>query len=195
MISKARVMSEVTRILSAIDSGERRAAEQLLPAVYTELRRLAAHKLSLEQPGQTLQPTALVHEAWLRLVREEDRSWNDARHFFNAAAEAMRRILIDIARRKRSIRHGGDLKRTELDELELPASAPTEELLALDEALKLMEEIHPEEAQLVKLRYFMGVSQEEAARMLGISRGTVNNRWVFARAWLYQTLHPEERDS
>jgi RNA polymerase sigma factor (TIGR02999 family) len=187
-------MSEVTRILSAIESGEPRAAEELLPLVYGELRRLAAHKLSLEQPGQTLQPTALVHEAWLRLVREEDRNWNGSRHFFNAAAEAMRRILIDIARRKRSVKRGGDLKRTDLDEFELPAIAPPEELLALDEALTLMEQAHPEEALLVKLRYFMGVSQEEAARMLGISRGTVNNRWAFARAWLYQTLHPNEHN-
>jgi len=167
---------------------------ELLPLVYDELRRLAAYRLAHEKPGQTLQATALVHEAYLRLNHVGCDHWEDSRHFFNAAAEAMRRILIDNARRKRSVKHGGDLKRTELHEFELPATAPPDELLAMDEALKLMEQAHPEEAQLVKLRYFMGVSQEEAARMLGISRGTVNNRWAFARAWLYQTLHPDEHD-
>jgi len=185
-------MNQATRILSAIDRGEPRAAEEMLPVVYKELRRLAAYRLTLEHPGQTLQATALVHEAYLRLLHAGCDEWEDPRHFFNAAAEAMRRILVDNARRKKSERHGGHLKRADFDEFDLPAVTPPEELLALNGALERLEQVHPEEAQLVKLRYFVGMTQEEAAKAMGISRGTVNNRWVFARAWLYQALHPDE---
>jgi len=164
----------------------------LLPLVYDELRRLAAQKLSHEKPGQTLQATALVHEAWLRLVQGGGDQWEDPRQFFYAAAEAMRRILIDNARRKHSARHGGLLKRAHSDNFDFPAATPPDELLALDEALEGLAKAHPEEAQLVKLRYFVGMTQEEAARILGISRRTVNSQWTFARAWLYQALHPDE---
>jgi RNA polymerase sigma factor (TIGR02999 family) len=181
-------MSKVTRILSAVQCGEPRPAEELLPLVYGELRRLAAQKLTLEKPGQTLQATALVHEAWLRLVREEDRNWNGSRHFFNAAAEAMRRILIDNARRKRSFKRGGDLKRADLNEFDLPVSAPPEELLEINEALEHLEQVHPEEAQLVKLRYFVGMTLEEAAELMQVSTRTADRMWAFAKAWLQRSL-------
>jgi RNA polymerase sigma factor (TIGR02999 family) len=185
-------MSKVTRILSAVQCGNACAGEDLLPVVYTELRRLAAYRLAHEHPGQTLQATALVHEAYLRLIHVGCNQWEDARHFFNAAAEAMRRILIDNARRKKSAKHGGKLQRVDWDGFDLPDTTPPDELLALDEALERLEEAHPEEAQLVKLRYFVGLSQDEVARILGISRRTVNNRWAFARAWLYEALHPDD---
>jgi len=185
-------MGDVTQILTAVERGESRASEELLPLVYDELRRLASYRLAHELPGQTLQATALVHEAYLRLLHVGCDQWEDSRQFFNAAAEAMRRILIDNARRKKSPKHGGLLQRSNLDDLDLPAATPPDELLAVDEALERLAQAHPEEAQLVKLRYFVGMTQEEAARVLGVSRGTVNNRWIFARAWLYQALHPEE---
>ncbi len=184
-------MSEPTQMLGAFERGEPYAAEELLPEVYDELRRLAAYRLAHEHPGQTLQATALVHEAYLRLLHVGCDQWEDSRHFFNAVAEAMRRILIDNARRKKCPKNGGDLQRASLDDLELPAATPPDELLAVDEALERLAQTHPEEAQLVKLRYFVGMTQEEAARVLGVSRGTVNNRWEFARAWLYQPLHGE----
>ena len=184
-------MSEVTRLLTTIERGEAHAGEELLPLVYDELRRLAAYRLAQEQPGQTLQATALVHEAYLRLAERGGGGWKDPRHFFNAAAEAMRRILIENARRKSSARHGGFLKRADVDDLEFPTAAPPDELLALDEALERLAQAHPEEAQLIKLRYFVGMTQDEAARVLGVSRRTVNSRWAFARAWLYQALHPD----
>ncbi len=184
-------MGEVTQILASIERGESNVAGEELSSVYDELRRLAAYRLAHELPGQTLQATALVHEAYLRLVQAGCDQWEDSRHFFNAVAETMRRILIDKARRKQSAKHGGDLKRADLDDLELPAVAPADELLAVDEALERLAKVHPEEAQLVKLRYFVGMTQDEAARVLGVSRGTVNNRWTFARAWLYQALHEE----
>lgn len=162
-----------------------------MPTVYDELRRLAACRLAHEHPGQTLQATALVHEAYLRLLHAGCNEWEDSRHFFNAAAEAMRRILIDNARRKKSVKHGGAWKRTELEECEGAAAAPPEELLALDEALEQLAQAHPEEGELVKLRYFVGMTEEETARVLGVSRRTVNSRWAFARAWLYEALHRE----
>jgi RNA polymerase sigma factor (TIGR02999 family) len=185
-------MSEVTRLLAALEGGETRGPEKLLPLVYDELRRLAAYRLAHERPGQTLQATALVHEAYLRLVQAGCDQWEDSRHFFNAVAEAMRRILIESARRKQSLKHGGSLERWDLDDTELPAATPPDELLAVDEALERLAQAHPEEAQAVKLRYFVGLSQEETARVLGVSRRTVNTRWSFARAWLYQALHPDE---
>lgn len=184
-------MAAVTQMLAAIGRGENHAADKLLPVVYAELRRLAAYRLANEHPGQTLQATALVHEAYLRLTQAGCGQWEDSRHFFNAIAEAMRRILIDNARRKKSTKNGGGLKRSELDDFEIPEATTPDELLAVDEALERLAAVHPEEAQLVKLRYFVGMTQDEAARVLGVSRGTVNNRWAFARAWLFQALHGE----
>jgi len=180
-------------MLEAIQQGDPKAAAELLPQIYDELRRLAAYRLAHEPPGQTLQATALVHEAYLRLLDAGCERWEDPRHFFNAVAEAMRRILIDNARRKKSPKHGGDLRRAEVEAIELlPMAAPPDELLALDEALERLAQIHPEAAQLVKLLYFIGMTQEEAARTLGVCRRTVNHWWVFARAWLYQAMHPDE---
>jgi RNA polymerase sigma factor (TIGR02999 family) len=185
-------MSEGGQLLASLATGKRKAGRDLIPVVYDELRRLAAYRLAHENPGQTLQATALVHEAYLRLLHVGCDHWEDSRHFFNAAAEAMRRILIDNARRKDCAKHGGHLKRADLDERDLPTATQPDDLLALDEVLREFEQTHPAEAQLVKLRYFVGMTQEEAARILGISRRTVNNRWAFARAWLYQALHPDE---
>ena len=182
-------MSDVTRILSAIEHGDSKAADELLPLVYQELRRLAARRLSQEKPGQTLQATALVHDAYLRLVGPEDvRGWDGRGHFFAAAAEAMRRILIDNARRKRTQKHGGVHRRQELDEVEIVAGAPAEDLLALDEALTRLAAEDPQKAELVKLRYFAGLSIEEAARVLGISVATAKRHWAFARAWLFRAV-------
>jgi RNA polymerase sigma factor (TIGR02999 family) len=182
-------MSEVTRILSAIDQGDPHAAEQLLPLVYEELRKLAAHKLAHEQPGQTLQATALVHEAYLRLVdAEQARQWNSRGHFFAAAAEAMRRLLVDAARSKRAERRGGDRRRVEVEVAELAARQDDPKLLALDEALAKLERQHHPQAQLVKLRYFAGLSIREAAAALGISTATGDRYWAYARAWLQREM-------
>jgi RNA polymerase sigma factor (TIGR02999 family) len=181
-------MNEVTRILSAIDQGDPQAAERLLPLVYGELRKLAAQRLTNEKPGQTLQATALVHEAYLRLVGKEDPGWDSRGHFFAAAAEAMRRILIDNARRKRSGKHGGVRRRQDLDELEIVPGAPADDLLALDEALTRLTAEDPAKAELVKLRYFAGLSIEEAAGALGISIATAKRRWAYARAWLFRAV-------
>jgi RNA polymerase sigma factor (TIGR02999 family) len=176
-------VTEVTRILAAIDQGDPRVAEQLLPLVYEELRKLAAQKLAQEKPGQTLQATALVHEAYLRLVVHDDsRRWNDRGHFFAAAAQAMRRILVENARRKRAKKRGDGLARQPLDEL--AASGPDEELLALDEALKKLTESDPTKARLVELRYFAGLTGEQAAKVLGISTATADRHWAYAKAWL-----------
>jgi RNA polymerase sigma factor (TIGR02999 family) len=188
-------MSEVTRILSVIEQGDPHAAEQLLPLVYDELRKLAAQKMAQELPGQTLQATALVHEAYVRLV-DVDRAqhWNSRGHFFAAAAEAMRRILIEQARRKQSQKRAGSLRRVELDGSALPASSedgPAEDLLALDEALQQFESEEPLKAQLVKLRYFAGLSHQEAAAALGISVASAKRHWIYARSWLYGKLHDQ----
>jgi RNA polymerase sigma factor (TIGR02999 family) len=181
-------MNEVTRILSAIDQGDPYAAEQLLPLVYDELRRLAAQRLAKEKPGQTLQATALVHEAYLRLVDVDGaQRWNSRGHFFAAAAEAMRRILVDSARRKRRPKHGGNRKRVDLDEA-LSVAEPREDLLALDEALSRLAEAEPAKAELVKLRYFAGLSLEDAAACLGISPATAKRYWIVARAGLFAAL-------
>jgi RNA polymerase sigma factor (TIGR02999 family) len=181
-------MGEVTRILSAIEQGAPRAAEQLLPLVYDELRKLAAQKLAQEQPGQTLQPTALVHEAYLRLVDvDQAQDWNSRGHFFAAAAEAMRRILIDEARRKRRPKHGGDRPRIALDEA-LAQADRHHDLLAVDEALTRLAEQQPAKAELVKLRYYAGLSLAEAAACLGISAATAKRHWAVARAWLFAAL-------
>jgi RNA polymerase sigma factor (TIGR02999 family) len=177
-------MSEVTRILNAIEQGELQAASQLLPVVYGELRRLAAQKLAREKPGQTLDATGLVHEAYLRLVGDEEarRPFKDRGHFFAAAAAAMRRILIDRARRKLAQKHGGTLKRQPLEAV--AAAEPDEDLLALDEALKKLAAQDPVKARLVELRYFAGLTGDEAAEVLGISPSTADRHWAYARAWL-----------
>jgi RNA polymerase sigma factor (TIGR02999 family) len=178
-------MNEVTRILSAIEQGRPQAAEALLPLVYDELRRLAAQKLAREQPGQTLQPTDLVHAAYLRLVDvEQAQRWNSRGHFFAAAAEAMRRILIERARQRHSRRRGGGRQRRPLEEVEIAAPEPSLDLLALDEALERFEKIDPLKAELVKLRYFAGLSIPHAAEALGISATTADRHWSYARAWL-----------
>jgi RNA polymerase sigma factor (TIGR02999 family) len=182
-------MNDVTRILSAIEHGETAAAGELLPLVYGELRRLAQQRLAQEKPGQTLQATALVHEAYLRLVGPDDvRRWEGRGHFFAAAAEAMRRILVENARRKRAEKHGGRSARQELDDVDIAAPAPSEDLLALDEALAKLEANDPVKAQLVKLRYFAGLSEEDAARALGVSRATAQRYWRYAKAWLLDEL-------
>lgn len=181
-------MSEVTQILMALEQGQNQAADQLLPLVYGELRRLAAWHLSNEKPGQTLQATALVHEAYLRLVGQDDPGWQGRRHFFGAAAEAMRRILIDNARRKNRLKHGGALERVSAEDLEIPAPMPDDELLALDEALGRLQEVDPRAAELVKLCFFAGLTQEQAARELGVSISTVERTWAYARAWLFKEM-------
>src|SRR5207302_1880890 len=186
-------MSEGTRILSAIEPGDAQAAEQLLPLVYDELRRLAAQKLAHEAPGQTLDATGLVHEAYLRLVGPADGDrWKDRGHFFAAAAEAMRHVLVDNARRKRRHKRGGGRKRVELDDAAPAAPAAGEDLLALDEALTRLAGDDPEAAAVVQLRYFAGLSVEEAAQSLGLSRATAYRHWTFARAWLRQRLGGDE---
>ncbi len=180
-------MNDVTRILSAIEQGDPRAAEALLPLVYDELRKLAAQRLAQEKPGQTLQATALVHEAYLRLVGAQDPGWDGRGHFFAAAAEAMRRMLIDRARHKRRPKHGGDRCRVDLDEA-ISIVEPKDDLLALDDALTRLAAHEPVKAELVKLRYFAGLSLDESASCLGISRATAKRYWAVARAWLYAAL-------
>ena len=180
-------MSEVTRMLEAMERGNGEAADQLLPVVYAELRRLAAHKMAQENPGQTLQPTALVHEAWLKLVGQENRCWEDRNHFFAAAAEAMRRILTDNARRKLRQRRGGGLQRVELDNCSA-ATQTGDQVLAVDEALEKLARLDPKRAELVKLRYFVGLTFAEAADVLGISEPTAKRYWAFARAWLLEEI-------
>jgi RNA polymerase sigma factor (TIGR02999 family) len=183
-------MSDVTRFLSAIEQGDPHAAEQLLPLVYDELRRLAAARMAEEKPGQTLQATALVHEAYVRLVGPDpDRQWGGRGHFFAAAAEAMRRILVDNARRRRAQKRGAHLERITLPDLAEPANDDPIDLLALDEALRKLEALHPQKAQVVQLRYFAGYTLEEAAEALGIARATAQRHWTFARAWLFGQLH------
>jgi RNA polymerase sigma factor (TIGR02999 family) len=184
-------VSDVTRILEAAQKGDPQAADQLLPLVYDELRRLAAAKMANEIPGQTLQPTALVHEAWLRLVGNNNQQWDGRAHFFAAAAEAMRRILIDRARRKQALRHGGGQQRVDLPEVDLAAPVGEEQLLALSEALDKLGTEHKAEAELVKLRYFVGMTNDEAAGVLGISRRTAKYYWTHARAWLYREIERE----
>lgn len=185
-------MTDLTRILSAIEQGDSRAAEQLLPLVYEELRRLAAQRLSQEQPGQTLQATALVHEAYLRLVDVENpQAWHSRGHFFAAAAEAMRRILVDRARRKQRPKHGGNRQRLDL-ETAFPANdAAPDELLAIDEALQRLEREFPAKAQLVKLRHYAGCTLEQAADAMGISAATAKRYWAYARAYLFSELVSE----
>src|SRR6266487_6189467 len=181
-------MSDVTRILEAIQHGDGRAADELLPLVYEELRKLAAHKMANEPPGQTLQPTALVHEAWLRLAGDKNQEWNGRGHFFAAAAEAMRRILVENARRKQRVKHGGEMQRLDLTSLDVAIITHDEHLLAVNEALDKLAARDPLGAQLIKLRFFAGLSNVDAARMFGIPERTAKRTWAYARAWLYEEL-------
>jgi RNA polymerase sigma factor (TIGR02999 family) len=191
---KATPMADITRILSAIEEGDPQAAEQLLPLVYDELRKLAAQKMAQEAPGQTLQATALVHEAYIRLVDvEKVRHWNSRGHFFGAAAEAMRRILVENARRKQQGKYGGGLTRVDLDHAAPVPNASPDQLLALEDALSTLDQDDPTAAKVFKLRYFGGLSIEQAAEVLGVSRATAYRHWTFARAWL-QSQIPTDRD-
>jgi len=186
------VMSDVTRILSQIETGDPRASEQLLPLVYDELRKLAAQRLAQEKPGQTLQATALVHEAYIRLVdADQVQHWNSRAHFFGAAAEAMRRILVDQARRRKAAKRGGEAHREELHESVIVAGRPTEELLVVDELLDRLAEIDPTAANLVKLRFFVGLNMSEVAEALGVSVRTAHDIWAYARTWLHQKMSAE----
>jgi len=177
---------QVTRVLERVQCGELSAASELLPLVYDELRRLAAAKMAHERPDQTLQPTALVHEAWLRLVGDQKQEWNGRGHFFGAAAEAMRRILIENARRKAAARHGGGQARLDINQIEIATTAPDDELLAVNDALEKLAAHDSQMAELVKLRYFVGLTTEDAAEVLGISVRTAERWWSYSRAWLYQ---------
>jgi len=186
-------MSEATHILSSIEHGDPRAAEQLLPLVYNELRKLATEKIAHERPGQTLQATALVHEAYLRLVdNEKAQHWNSRGHFYASAAEAMRRILVENARRKKALRRGGNRQRLDLDLGEAAVPPPSEDLLALDGALDKLADKDRSKAELVKLRYFAGLTMEQAAAALGISLATAHRWWNYSRAWLYQEISGPE---
>ncbi len=187
-------MSDVTRVIEAIQRGDPKAAEELLPLVYEELRRLAASRMSNEAAGQTLQPTALVHEAWLRLVGNENQKWDNKGHFFAAAAEAMRRILIENARRKHALKRGVHLERVNLEDVETAILTDGETLLLVNEALEKLEQEDPEAAQLVKLRFFAGMTNEEAGQALGVSARTAKRYWTFARAWLFRELRPPTRE-
>ena len=186
-------MSDVTQILSAIEQGDPSAAEQLLPLVYDELRKLAAQKMANEKPGQTLQATALVHEAYIRLVDvEKAQHWDSRRHFFAAAAEAMRRILVENARRKHRLKRGGEMRRKNLDDVEVECELPHDELLDLDEAIARLEQEDSEKACLIQLRFFAGLSHEEAAQVLGLSAVTAKRHWRYARAWLRREMQRGE---
>lgn len=185
-------MSDVTRILNAMARGDAKATDELLVLVYDELRLLAARKLSYESPGQTLQATALVHEAYIRLVGDESQGWDNRRHFFAAAAEAMRRILVESARRKQSSKRGGGFSRMDMADVDAPCRMPAEELIVLDEALNRLGSEAPLKADLVKLRFFAGLSIDQAAEALGISRATAIRHWSFARAWLYHQVRQDD---
>jgi RNA polymerase sigma factor (TIGR02999 family) len=183
-----RIMTNVTRILNAIEQGDARATEELLPLVYEELRRLAAQKMAQEKPGQTLQATALVHEAYIRLVEARDQNWSSRGHFFKAAAEAMRRILVENARRKQRLKRGGNRERLTLNEAAITTDRQDLDLLALDEALARLEAEDPEKASLVKLRYFAGLTTSQSAEILKVSLPTANRHWSYARSWLFREI-------
>lgn len=185
-------MSQLTRVLDQIEQGNEKAADELLPLVYEELRKLAAHKMASEAPGQTLQPTALVHEAWLRLTGAESKPWDNQGHFFAAAAEAMRRILIERARAKSRLRRGSRAEHVPLDHVTIASEDPSETVLAIHEALERLAARDPFKAEVVKMRYFVGLNQEEIARALGVSEPTVRRHWVIARAWLYAEIKANE---
>jgi len=184
-------VSNLTYILTAIEQGDPKATGELLPVVYNELRRLAANKMAGERPGHTLQPTALVHEAWLKLVDSPAQSWQNRAHFFGAAAEAMRRILIDRARRKNRQRRGSGAEHVDADEIQIASPAPDDQLLALNDALDRFTALEPQQAELVKLRYFVGLKIEDAAEVIGISEATAKRWWTYARAWLFHEIQSE----
>ena len=186
-------MSEATRMLQAVERGDPRAAEELLPLVYEELRRLAASKMSLQPANQTLQPTALVHEAYLKLLGDGNHSWQDRRHFFAVAAEAMRQILVDRARRKAAVRHGGGLQRLDLDNVVIAAETTDENILLMSEALEKLATHDASAAELVKLRFFAGLTFAEASEALGLSERTAKRTWAYARAWLYREIGADEK--
>jgi RNA polymerase sigma factor (TIGR02999 family) len=185
-------MSDITQVLQAIERGEGGASERLLPLVYDELRRHAAARMAREAPGQTLQPTALVHEAWLRLIGNGDHNWQNRAHFFGAASEAMRRILIENARRKSRLKRGGHQLRLDIDQLELAATTPDEKILLIDEALERLQTQDPEKARVVVLKFFGGCTNQEAAESLGVTERTVERHWAFAKAWLYQIIRTQK---
>jgi RNA polymerase sigma factor (TIGR02999 family) len=184
-------MNDITLLLHAISQGDGGAAEELLPLVYDELRRLAAARMAMESEAQTLQPTALVHEAWLRLVSDGDRTWKNRAYFFAAAAEAMRRILIERARRKSRLKYGGGQQRLNIEELELAETTPDEKILLVNDALQQLEAEQPERARIVVLKFFGGLTNKEVAEALGIGERTVDRHWMFARAWLYRTIRAQ----
>ena len=188
------VVSDITLILNAVEQGDLKAAEELLPLVYEELRKLAAYRMAQEQPGQTLQPTALVHEAWLRLAGDGNVQFEGRRHFFAAAAEAMRRILIDRARQKRSLKRGGGAERVNLDDLQMAVAADDETVLQVDEALTKLTKEDPDSAQFIKLRFFAGMTNAEAAQALGISERTARRHWSFARVWLFREIRKQSSE-
>jgi RNA polymerase sigma factor (TIGR02999 family) len=192
LVSLGLVMGEVTRILEALGRGETKAADELLPLVYDELRQVAARQMAHETPTQTLQPTALVHEAWLRLAGNGNPNFANRAHFFTAAAEAMRRILIETARRKRAVRHGAGLRALDIEDISVAAPAKDDELLAVDEVLEKFAAEDRQKAELVKLRYFVGFTLEESAEILGISAATAKRWWTYARAWLFKEISGEE---
>lgn len=188
-MSEELVMGDATRILSGFQAdGTTHSSEEMVSLVYDELRHLAAHRLASERPGQTLEATALVHEAWLKLAKEHDRTFNDPKHFYYAAATAIRRILIDNARRKKTPKHGGDLHRTALGDVAPAEQVPTDDLIALDEALAQLAEEDADAARFVELRFFAGFGHQESARMMGISRRKADGLWAYARAWLYDRV-------
>jgi RNA polymerase sigma factor (TIGR02999 family) len=184
-------LPEITHILKALEQGQGQAADRLLPLVYEELRRLAAWHLANERPGQTLQATALVHEAYLRLVGKDDPQWNGRRHFFGAAAEAMRRILVENARRKKRLKHGGQLERVDVADVDIPSPMPDDDLLAMDEALEGLAQADARAAEVVKLCFFVGLTQEQAAKEMDLSVATVERAWAYARAWLFREIEKQ----
>jgi|SRR5581483_8276611 RNA polymerase sigma factor (TIGR02999 family) len=181
-------MCEITVLLEAVERGQPRAAEELLPLVYDELRRLAAARMVQREAGQTLQPTALVHEAWLRLVTEGERTWNNRAHFFRAAAQAMRRILVDRARHKSSLKCGGDREKVAIDDLELAAATPDDRILLIDDALEQLGAEDEESARIITLKFFAGMTNIEIAKMLGVTERTVERQWAYAKASLYEII-------
>lgn len=186
------IVPDITRLLTALDADDPQSAEAILPLVYEELRRLAGARMAMEGSSHTLQPTALVHEAWLRLVAENHPSWKSRRLFFSAAAEAMRRILIERARRRRRLKHGGGLQRLHLDDLDLAATAGDDTLLRLDEALGKLAQVDPTGSELVRLRFYAGLSNAAAAELLGLAERTAKRTWAYARAWLYEELRRQD---
>ncbi len=188
---ESKRMSEITLLLEAVSRGEVQASEELLPLVYDELRRLASVRMGREAAGQTLQPTALVHEAWLRLVSEGERTWNNRAHFFRAAAQAMRRILVDRARHKASLKGGGGNQRLNIDDLDLSAASPDQRVLLVDESLSELEQEDPETARLVTLKFFGGLTNKEVAKSLGVTERTVERQWAYAKACLYRMMEDD----